>query len=497
MMKQQIQQIKTLLSPIANLLRNMVWVRFKAWLQRVKNKETRKETLEESWSAFKDYFYVKEQEEAPAELTDFVEDADLFILNQTPVRGMVIIRIAIAVVVVFFLWAAFTNVNELVKGDGKVVPSSQLQVLQSIDGGIVQQIFIKEGDKVKADQPLLQIDTTRFLSSVRENQAQNVALSAKNERLNALLENRPFHFPTGLTPEQQQVFEQEQRYYENARFELQSQISISKQQLLQKQQELTEAQAKQEQLRQLLDSASHELKITKPLLSSGAVSEVDLLRLERDVSRYSGDLAQTNAQISKIQAAIGEAQRKVDQVELEYRNNLRKDLSESSAKLNASSEGSVGLEDKLKQSVIRSPMNGYVKRLLVNTVGGVVTAGRDIVEVVPSEDTLMLEAKVQPRDIAFLRVNQNALVKFTAYDFSVYGGMQAKLVSIGADSITDEKQNTYFLVKLRTTKAELRPGLPIIPGMQAEVDIETGKKSVLSYLLKPILRAHQAAFTER
>ena len=496
-MKKQIEQIKVLLAPALRVLREEIMPRIKARIKPFLNEETRKEAAVESWSAFKDYFYVKEDDDTPVELTDFVEDADFHILHQSPVRGMVIIRIGIAVVVVFFLWAAFTNVNELVKGDGKVVPSSQLQVLQSIDGGIVQQIFVKEGDKVKADQPLLQIDTTRFLSSVRENQAQNVSLSAKAERINALLENRVFHFPTGLSEDQQQVFAQEQRYYENARFELQSQISISKQQLLQRQQELTEAQAKHEQLKQLLESASHELKITKPLLSSGAVSEVDLLRLERDVSRYSGDLAQTNAQISKIQASIGEAQRKVEQVELEFRNNLRKDLSETMAKLNASSEGSVGLEDKLKQSVIRSPMNGYVKRLLVNTVGGVVTAGRDIVEVVPSEDTLMLEAKVQPRDIAFLRVNQKALVKFTAYDFAVYGGMDAKLVSIGADSITDEKQNTYFLVKLRTTKAELRPGLPIIPGMQAEVDIETGKKSVLSYLMKPILRAHQAALTER
>lgn len=492
-----LQKIKELLSPAGVFFKQEIGPRLKARIKPFFTKGTRKQAFTDLWASTKDYFYVKEEEDTPEELTDFVEDADFYMIHQSPVRGKVIIRIAIAVVVLFVIWAALTNVNELVKGDGKVVPSSQLQVLQSIDGGVVQKIYVHEGDKVKAEQPLVQIDTTRFLSTVRENQAQNVSLAAKAERLNALLENRRFEFPKGLTEEQQSVFEQEQRYYENAMFELQSQVSISKQQLLQKQQELSEMQAKQEQLKQLLESAAHELKITKPLLSSGAVSEVDLLRLERDVSRYSGDLAQTVAQISKTQAAIGEAQRKVGQVELEFRNNLRKDLSETMGKLNASSEGSVGLEDKLKQSVIRSPMDGYVKRLFVNTVGGVVTAGRDIVEVVPSEDTLMLEAKVQPRDIAFLRVNQKALVKFTAYDFSIYGGMEAKLVSIGADSITDEKQNTYFVVKLRTTKAELRPGLPIIPGMQAEVDIETGKKSVLTYLLKPILRAHQAALTER
>lgn len=488
------QKIQALFIFARNIFNNLILSSMKS---NTTTTGTEKKASIDLFGAIKRYFYVNQESETPEDLADFVEDADFYMVHQTPVRGMVIIRIAILVVFLFILWAALTNVNELVKGDGKVVPSSQLQVLQSIDGGIVQKIFVHEGDKVKAGQPLVQIDTTRFLSSVRENQAQNISLSARAERLNALLENRAFLFPKGLTEEQQGVFAQEKRYYENARFELQSQISISKQQLMQKQQELNEMLAKQEQLKQLLDSASHELKITKPLLSSGAVSEVDLLRLERDVSKYGGELAQTMAQISKTRAAIGEAQSKISQVELEFRNKLRNDLSETVGKFNASSEGSVGLEDKLKQSVIRSPMNGYVKRLFVNTVGGVVTAGRDMVEVVPSEDTLMLEAKVQPRDIAFLRINQKALIKFTAYDFSVYGGMDAKLISIGADSITDEKQNTFFVVKLKTTKAELRPGLPIIPGMQAEVDIETGKKSVLSYLIKPILRAHQSALTER
>ena len=222
-----------------------------------------------------------------------------------------------------------------------------------------------------------------------------------------------------------------------------------------------------------------------------------MLRLERDIARFRGEVAQFGAQISRLDAAIAEAGRKIEQVELEFRNNLRKDLSDTMGKLNAISEGSVGLQDKVDQSIIRAPMNGYVKRLLVNTVGGVVTPGKDLVEVVPSEDNLVLEAKVTPRDIAFLREGQNALIKFTAYDFSIYGGMDAKLESIGADSITDEKGNTYFVVKLRTLKSKLNDQLPIIPGMQAEVDIQTGSKSILTYLLKPILRAHQVALTER
>ena len=453
--------------------------------------------LKEAWRHVRDYFLLHEDVDTPDNLKDFVTDADYHILHQQPLRGMLIIRMGIVVVVSFFIWAAFTDVDELVKADAKVVPSSQLQVLQSMDGGIVQKILVKEGQAVKSGQALLEIDSTRFMSSVRESQAQNIALAARAERLNALLENRVFKVPANVSPQVQEVYSQEQRYFENARFELQSQVSIAKQQLSQRQQELAEAQSKREQAKQMLESASHELSLTKPLLGSGAVSEVDLLRLERDVSRFSGELAQTGSQILRIQAAIGEASRKIEQVELEFRNNMRKDLSDTMAKLNSLSEGSVGLQDKLKQSVIRAPMNGFVKRLLVNTVGGVVTPGKDIVEVVPSEDTLVLEAKVQPRDIAFLKVSQKALVKFSAYDFSIYGGMDAKLVSIGADSITDEKGNVYFVVKLTTDKLKLKEDLPIIPGMQAEVDIHTGKKSILNYLMKPLLRAHQVALTER
>jgi len=444
------------------------------------------------------YFSIKHEDAFQEDgLKDFVTDADHYILHQKPLRGMLIIRIALLTVFLFIVWAAFTHVDELVKGDAKVVPSSQLQVMQSIDGGVVLKIAVKEGQAVKAGDPLVEIDTTRFVSSVRENQVQNVALAAKAERLNALLENRPFKVPAAASVDDKLVYAQEARYLENARYELQAQISIARQELSQRQHELSEAQAKRDQAKQLLESANHELQLTKPLLSTGAVSEVDLIRLERDVTRYTGERLQALSQISRIEAAIHEAGSKIQNVELEFRNNLRKDLSETMAKLNSLSETSVGLTDKVKQSVLRAPMNGFVKRLLVNTVGGVVTPGKDIVEIVPSEDNLVLEAKVQPRDIAFLRVGQRALVKLTAYDFSIYGGMEAKLESIGADSITDEKGNTYYIVKVKTTKSNFNKTLPIIPGMQAEVDIHTGSKTVLTYLLKPLLRARQVALTER
>lgn len=454
-------------------------------------------TSDSPWSRFMSRLIPEDRLFNTEGLRDFAVDADFYMLQQRPLRGTLMTHIIFLSILMFLLWSHFTQLDILVKGDAKVVPSSRLQVLQSLDGGIVKQIMVREGDTVKAGQPLLQVDSTRFVSSVRENQAQNVALAARAERLNALLENRSFVMPKHPNQEQQLVYSQEQRYFETAKFEIQTQVSIARQQLSQRQQELGEIKAKRDQAKQLLESSRYELGITKPLLKSGAVSEVDLLRLERDVAKNEGEIAQATAQISRIEAAIVEATRKIEQVELEARNNLRKDLSETMAKLNALKAGSVGLEDKVTQSIIRSPMNGLVKRLLINTVGGVITPGKDIVEVVPSDEALLLEARVTPRDIAFIRVGQRANIKFTAYDFSIYGGMEAGVDSVGADSITDEKGNTYFIVKLHTLTQKFHDDLPVIPGMQAEVDILTGKKSVLGYLMKPILRAKQVALTER
>ena len=237
--------------------------------------------------------------------------------------------------------------------------------------------------------------------------------------------------------------------------------------------------------------------MTRPLKDVGAVSEVELLRLERDVSRFRGERDMASAQISRIQAAISEANHKLEEVGLAFRNESGKELGETMAKLNAIAESSVGLSDKVTRSVLRSPVKGTVKRLLINTVGGVVQPGKDVLEVVPLEDNLLLEARVQPRDIAFLRPGQKVVVKFTAYDFSIYGGLDGKLEHIGADSVIDEKGNAYYIVRVRTNRPTLGNNLPVIPGMVAEVDIITGEKSVLSYLLKPVLRAKARAFSER
>lgn len=427
----------------------------------------------------------------------FEADADYAILHQEPLRARVLLKSLGIAFALFVMWAGVARVDEVSRGEGKVIPSRQIQVLQSLDGGFVSEILVREGEVVQPEQMLLKIDETRFVSSVKESRVQYLALAAKAARLRALSEGKPLDMPPDVLREDAKTADEERRLYESRRDELDAQVTIARQQLIQRQQELNELRAKYDNAARAFDLTSKELSVTKPLINSGAVSEVELLRLERDVARYRGDKDMASAQIGRVQAAISEASRKIQEVELAFRNEAGKELADTMAKLNGLSEGSVALSDKVKRSILRSPVKGTVKRLLVNTVGGVIQPGKDVVEIVPLEDTLLLEARVQPRDIAFLRPGQKAVVKFTAYDFSIYGGLEGALEHIGADTVTDEKGNAFYIVRVRTNKSTIGDNLPIIPGMIAEVDIITGEKSVLTYLLKPVLRAKARAFSER
>lgn len=429
---------------------------------------------------------------------DFDANADWAIAEQTPRGARVVVWLSAATVAVLLVWASLAQLDEVTRGEGKVIPSRQIQVLQSLDGGMVSEILVKEGQTVKTGDLLIKVDPTRMVSSLRENRSQYLSLLAKAARLRALAEGSRFVPPPEVLSEDPEIAEQERTLFESRRAELDATVGVARQQSSQRSQELISVRARREQATQSYNLTARELEMTRPLVKSGAVSDVELLRLERDVARYRGERDSANSDIPRLESAVAEANRKIQEVELTFRNAARSELSEVNAKLNALSEGSTALEDKVKQTEIRSPVNGTIKQLKVNTVGGVVQPGKDVIEVVPSDDALLLEARVLPRDIAFLRPGQKALVKFTAYDFSIYGGLEATLEHISADSVIDEKGNAFFLVRVRTLSNSIGPkNFPIIPGMVAEVDILTGKKSVLTYMLKPILRARANAMTER
>lgn len=435
-----------------------------------------------------------------AGMPGFELDADQVMSRTQTHRAQTLVRSAALAVVVMIGWSALAEIDEVTKGEAKVIPSRQLQVIQSLDGGVVSEILVKEGQEVEEGQMLLKIDETRATSGVRESAAQAFALKTKLARLKALAEGHAFKPPTPRpdNAEETRIVDEERQLYDARRSELEALISISQQQLAQRQQELSEARSKRESAVRSLDLSQQELSKTKPLLATGAVSEVDVLRLERDVSRARGDMEQAGAQSSRAQASISEAHRKIQETELSFRNDTRKELSEVLGRLNAINEGAVALADKVDKAQVKSPVRGRVQRLLANTIGGVITPGKDIVEIVPLDDALVLEAKVQPRDIAFIHPGQKATVKFTAYDFSIYGGLDAVVENISPDTVTDERgTNTFYMVRVRTKQTNFSDKMPIIPGMTAEVDVLTGKKTVMSYLLKPVLKAHSHALRER
>ncbi len=431
------------------------------------------------------------------ERLDWAGDADWARLQQEPLRAKSLLRLAAVALVLLLIWAAFAPIDEVTRGEARVVPTSQLQIVQSVDGGVVEELLVKEGQIVEAGQLLLRVDPTRFVSNMLESRAAQLAVQAKALRLEALTRGTPFNPPAELMREAPDVVAQEMRLYESRRAEINAQISISQNQLAQRQQELNEVRARRDQAERGLELMTKEINATRPMVATGAVSEVEMMRLDREAARLRGDREQSTAQISRVQSAILEATSKINEVQLNSRNQMSAELSETMSRLASLSQGGRTLQDKVKHAEIKSPMRGTIKRLLVNTVGAVVLPGKELVEVVPLDDTLILEVQITPKDIGFLRPGQEAMVKFTAYDFSIYGGLLADVIQIGADSVLDEKGNAFYHVRVRTHKPSLGPNLPVIPGMVAQVDILTGKKTVLSYLLKPVLRAKANALTER
>nr|WP_129138901.1 HlyD family type I secretion periplasmic adaptor subunit [Halomonas coralii] len=428
---------------------------------------------------------------------DWASDADWARMQQDPMRARALLYLVVCILLALLAWAAVAEIDQVTKGMGRVIPSSQLKVVQSYDGGVVKKLLVKEGDVVKAGQLLMRIDPTRFVSSYQEGVAKSLALQAKAARLKALIAEHPFEPSAELAEQAPDLVAHERTLFESSRQSLEETRKIAQEQLSQRQEELKEAQARLDQASRALSLASRELSLTRPLLSSGAVSEVEVLRLERDVSNARGERSQATAQVARLKAAIGEAESKLRESSLELKNRWSNELSETLGQLAALEQSNVGLQDKVSMAEIRSPVDGVVQRLHVTTLGGVVQPGQDIIEIVPDDEQLLVEARIAPKDIAFLRPGQPAFVKFTAYDFATYGGMEATLEHISADTITDDDGNTFYLVRVRTQDNTLGPGLTIIPGMTAQVDIRTGKRTVLDYLLKPLLRAKGNALSER
>ena len=416
-----------------------------------------------------------------------------------------VIRLTIWAIIAFFVflvvWAGFSQIDEVTRGDGKAIPSSKLQKIQNLEGGIVAELYVKEGQIVEAGAPLIRLDDTRFVSNAGETEALRLAMQLRVERLSAQVDDRPLNIPDEVLKAAPSQAANERSLYESRRQQLKDEVGGLQEQLVQRQQELREFTSKQGQYRSQLSLQRQEINMSEPLVAQGAVSPVEVLRLKRAEMETRGQLDATTLAIPRAESAIKEVQRKIDETRGKFRSEALTQLNEARTELNKAESTGRALEDRVSRTLVTSPVRGIVKQLLVNTVGGVIQPGSDMVEIVPLDDTLLVEAKIRPQDIAFLHPGQEAVVKFTAYDYTVYGGLKAKLERIGADTITDEdKKTTYYMITLSTDRSHLgtdEKPLLIIPGMVASVDIITGKKSILSYLLKPIIKARAEALHER
>ena len=429
---------------------------------------------------------------------DWASDTDWARLQQEPMRARLFLYGVCLAFVALVTWACFAPIDEVTRGSGRVIPASHLQQIQSFDGGVVEQIMIREGQVVEAGQVLMQIDPTRFVSDFRENRAQRYALQAKAERLRALVTDSPFEPDEELRQEVPSIVIQEREVYESRREELREQENVLDDRIRQRREELREAVAKRDTAQREANMSSQELNLTRPLLESGAVSEVEVLRLQRDLSRATGERNQADAAVSRLEAAVEEAEGQLLELGAERRSEWRNDLAETLGDLNALQQSGTGLQDRVRLTEIRSPVDGVVQRIHISTIGGVAQPGQEVVDIVPSDDQLLVEARIAPQDIAFLHPGQEATIKLTAYDYAIYGGLKAELDHISADTITDDDDNTFYLVRVRSLNDEdVADSLQVIPGMTAQVDIITGKRTVMQFLLKPILRAWRDSMGER
>ncbi|AEP08458.1 HlyD family type I secretion periplasmic adaptor subunit [Micavibrio aeruginosavorus] len=421
--------------------------------------------------------------------------------EELPLSRHLILVFSVLFFVVFVLWASFAPIDEVTRGQGKVIPSGEVQIIQSLDGGIVDEFMIREGDEVTANQIIMRLRNLDASSDLGVNQAKYLGLLATIARLRAEAEGKATpEFPENVMKgAPQSVTEQLEAFRANTQ-SLNAQLAVYQQQLAQREQEVRELNTRAADLREVIRLSRSERDMIAPLVERGSAPKIELIQLERGLKEKQSELNSALSALPRAQSAVAEAKAKIDEVTDTVRAQAQTELSAKQIEMNAISQTLGSLEDRKTRTEIRSPVNGTIKDLKINTVGGVVKPGDPIVEIVPKDDQLLVEAQIRPSDIAFLYPGQAAVVKITAYDFSIYGGLKGELVDISADSITNEKGESFYRVKVRTNENSLkRKGevLPIIPGMVASVDIMTGKKTVMEYILKPLIKTVDGAMRER
>ncbi|MDQ8754820.1 HlyD family type I secretion periplasmic adaptor subunit [Sphingosinicella sp. LHD-64] len=408
----------------------------------------------------------------------------------------------IAFVVVFFVWAAFAELERTVRGMGRVIPSSQLQVVSNPEGGVVDQILVRPGQNVRAGDRLMSLDPVQRGSEFGSGAATVAALDVKIARLEAEVAGREPVYPDTTDPSGIEQIRIEQALHVARIADLTSLLGAAEARLSQATRGVAEARATYEARITSRDSRAEEARMLRPLVERGIEPRLSLTQAESAAAVAASEASAAAAAISRAQASVAEARASAAQARQDWRARAATELAGAQAEREARRRTLPALAQQVERTVLRAPLSGRVNRVLVTTRGGTVQAGQPLVEIVPSEENLIVEARVRPQDIAFVRLDQDARVAITAYDRAVYGTLDGRVVAISPDAVAEERTGeTYYLVRVRTDANALRdPGgrpLPIGPGMVAEVDMLGDTRTVLQYILTPITRLSESAFRER
>ncbi|QJT79964.1 HlyD family type I secretion periplasmic adaptor subunit [Kosakonia sp. MUSA4] len=430
-----------------------------------------------------------------------INEVNQAVIDDSPRVMRITLWAIFAFFICMFLWSALADIDEVTRGEGRAIPSARLQKIQNLEGGIVAQVYVRDGDIVNAGAPLIRLDDTRFRSNAEETGADRLALQARVERLTAQTNgDTTLTLSPDIIKGAPDIAKGEMELFTTINNRVNSTIAGLNEQLVQKKQELLDMQTKAEQYRKSLQLLQQEISLSVPLISKGAISRVEVLRLQRTEVDTRGQLDTTTVAIPGAVAAVKEIESKIKETLDNTRSDALTQLNQARTDLSKAEATGKAIEDRVNRTMVVSPVRGIVQQVMVNTIGGVIQPGNDMVEIVPLDDTLLIEAKIRPQDIAFIHPGQEAMVKFSAYDYTIYGGLPAKLVQISPDTVTDKDGNSFYVIRLRTDKNHLgtdNKPLLIIPGMVASVDIITGKRTILQYLLKPLLRARADALHER
>ena len=409
----------------------------------------------------------------------------------------------IAFVVAFFLWAGFTELDRTVRGQGRVIPSSRLQVVSNLEGGIVQDILVRQGQLVRAGDVLIRLDPTQTGAEFGSGEATVSALGLKIARLEAEIMGREPVYPVPRDPLLADQIRIEQALHASRMADLAGLVGAASARVSQVQRGVAEAEAAYRARSETYRQRRAEARLIRPLVERGIEPRLSLIQAESAADVAQSEMEGAGQAVSRARAGVAEANATLAQAQQEWRAQAANELATAQAEMSARRRALPALANRLERTVLRAPLAGRINRVLVTTRGGTIRAGEPVVEIVPSEGNLLIEARIKPDDIAFVRLGQHARVAITAYDRSIYGVLEASVVSISPDAVAEERTGeTFYIVRVRTNEAVLRapgggPAMPIGPGMVAEVDLIGQKRSVLQYLLTPISRLRDTALREQ